>query len=64
MIRLDIATPVSHARQFLKAVEKKSWYHAVNAAHACLCSMPSPSWAEEAPGLAKYYMGENEANLR
>lgn len=50
------------AERLISAIEAKSWHHSVNAAHKCLCVMPSPAWMEDAPGLAKYYGNEPEAN--
>ena len=61
-IARDLPFIIQQAEKLLAAIEAKSWHHACNAAHACLCAMPSPAWAEFEPGVATYYFDESEAN--
>ena len=59
---IDLARILTEAENLIAAIEAKSWHHSVNAAHACLCAMPSPAWAEREPGLAVYGPGEADLN--
>ena len=59
---IDLQKILTEAENLIDAIEAKSWHHSVNAAHACLCAMPSPAWAEREPGLAVYGPGEAELN--
>ena len=61
-MRLDLLPILDSASKLAEAIEVKSWHHACNAAHACLCAMPSPAWAETEPGAATYYFSEAQAN--
>jgi len=59
---INLQEILTQAEKLTEAIEAKSWHHAANAAHACLCAMPSPAWAESEPGLAKYGPGEASLN--
>ena len=61
-MRIKLAPVINWAGSLLEAIEAKSWHSACDAAHYCLCCMPSPAWAEETPGAAVYYFDEAEAN--
>ena len=61
-MRIKLAPILDDASRLSEAIESRSWYHACHAAHACLCAMPSPAWAEPTPGLAQYGIGEYECN--
>ncbi len=61
-MRIDICPILEEAEKLIRAIEAKSWHHSVKAAHACLCAMPDPAWAEEVPGMAVYGPGEQLLN--
>lgn len=56
----DLGQIIRLAEATLGGVEAKSWFRAASASHRCLCAMPSPTWAEQVPGVATYGPGDRE----
>lgn len=61
-MRLDLAPIIDQAQMLLTAIRAQSQSRASHAAHELLCKMPSPIWAETAPGCLIYYGFEREAD--
>jgi hypothetical protein len=61
-MRVDLGPIVEQAKALIIAIEAKSESRSSHAAHVLLGVLPSPTWAETAPGCRIYY-GEGEREL-
>ena len=61
-MRIDTAPIIAQAQTLLTAIEAQSQSRASHAAHVLLGVLPSPIWAETAPGCLIYYGAEREAD--
>ncbi len=60
-MRIDLTTVINQAEHLVHCISTKSRSRSMQAAHDLLCCMPSPCWAETAPGCTIYY--GNEASM-
>jgi hypothetical protein len=63
-VRIDLAPIIAEARELLGSIEAKSLSRSANSADRLLKLLPSPMWAETAPGAARYHGDEQEMTLR
>ena len=60
-MRIDLAPIIAQAETLVAAIESKGRSRSAHAAHMLLCVMPSPCWAESAPGCVNCSMDEYTA---
>jgi hypothetical protein len=64
IVRIDVTPIIEAGRELTEAILAKSLSRSSAAADKLLKLLPSPMWAETAPGVAIYYGSEQEATLR
>jgi hypothetical protein len=63
-MRINVQPILEKSGELLAAIEAKSLSRSASSADALLKLLPSPMWAETAPGCAIYYPGEKDTHDR
>lgn len=61
-MRIDLEPILEQAKTLIDAIEMQSQSRSAHAAHVLLTILPTPIWAETAPGMLIYYGAERDAD--